>query len=57
MGMMEYNNDWKAIQQRFLPCKSEHQVLNSLVFAFWIWPWISCPFFFLNVEVATMIIF
>lgn len=26
MGMMEYNNDWKAIQQRFLPCKSEHQI-------------------------------
>ncbi|KAK9674057.1 hypothetical protein RND81_12G208200 [Saponaria officinalis] len=25
-GMMEYNNDWKAIQQRFLPCKSEHQI-------------------------------
>jgi len=23
---MEYNTDWKAIQQRFLPCKSKHQV-------------------------------
>ncbi|KAL2944160.1 Myb-like protein O [Bienertia sinuspersici] len=29
MGMMEYNNDWKAIQQRFLPCKSEHQGLKA----------------------------
>eukprot|EP00268_Persea_americana_P036923 TRINITY_DN36499_c0_g1_i2.p1 TRINITY_DN36499_c0_g1~~TRINITY_DN36499_c0_g1_i2.p1 ORF type:complete len:964 (+),score=215.33 TRINITY_DN36499_c0_g1_i2:1642-4533(+) len=26
MGLMEYNNDWKAIQQRFLPCKSENQI-------------------------------
>lgn len=26
MGIMEYNNDWKSIQQRFLPCKSEHQI-------------------------------
>lgn len=26
LGLMEYNTDWKAIQQRFLPCKSEHQV-------------------------------
>ncbi|XP_074311071.1 uncharacterized protein LOC141646958 isoform X2 [Silene latifolia] len=26
MGMMEYNNHWKAIQQRFLPCKTEHQI-------------------------------
>ncbi|XP_077237707.1 homeodomain-like superfamily protein isoform X2 [Tasmannia lanceolata] len=26
MGLMEYNNDWKAIQQRFLPCKSKHQI-------------------------------
>ncbi|XP_021840162.1 uncharacterized protein [Spinacia oleracea] len=25
-GIMEYNNDWKSIQQRFLPCKSEHQI-------------------------------
>ncbi|KAL6965440.1 hypothetical protein U1Q18_036492 [Sarracenia purpurea var. burkii] len=25
MGLMEYNTDWKAIQQRFLPCKSKHQ--------------------------------
>ncbi|XP_038689681.1 uncharacterized protein LOC119988639 isoform X2 [Tripterygium wilfordii] len=25
LGMMEYNTDWKAIQQRFLPCKSKHQ--------------------------------
>ncbi|KAL6493451.1 hypothetical protein OROGR_032230 [Orobanche gracilis] len=25
-GMMEYNADWKAIQQRFLPCKSRHQI-------------------------------
>ncbi|EPS74726.1 hypothetical protein M569_00028, partial [Genlisea aurea] len=26
MGLMEYNTDWKAIQQRFLPCKSRHQI-------------------------------
>ncbi|CAA6653925.1 unnamed protein product [Spirodela intermedia] len=26
MGLMEYNNDWGAIQQRFLPCKSKHQI-------------------------------
>ncbi|XP_057528474.1 uncharacterized protein LOC130807322 isoform X2 [Amaranthus tricolor] len=26
MGIMEYNNDWKAIRQRFLPCKLEHQI-------------------------------
>ncbi|KAL5974445.1 hypothetical protein ACLOJK_031110 [Asimina triloba] len=26
LGLMEYNNDWKAIQQRFLPCKSKHQI-------------------------------
>lgn len=26
MGLMEYNNDWKEIQQRFLPCKSKHQI-------------------------------
>ncbi|CAI9087183.1 OLC1v1021190C1 [Oldenlandia corymbosa var. corymbosa] len=26
MGLMEYNSDWKAIQQRFLPCKSKHQI-------------------------------
>lgn len=26
LGMMEYNTDWKAIKQRFLPCKSEHQI-------------------------------
>ncbi|WCJ20167.1 Homeodomain-like superfamily protein [Euphorbia peplus] len=26
LGMMELNTDWKAIQQRFLPCKSEHQI-------------------------------
>ncbi|KAL0417333.1 UNVERIFIED_CONTAM: hypothetical protein Slati_3565200 [Sesamum latifolium] len=25
LGLMEYNTDWKAIQQRFLPCKSRHQ--------------------------------
>lgn len=28
LGLMEYNTDWKAIQQRFLPCKSKHQVIN-----------------------------
>ena len=27
---MEYNTDWKAIQQRFLPCKSKHQVIFLL---------------------------
>ncbi|CAN0852320.1 Myb-like protein O [Linum grandiflorum] len=26
LGMMEYNTDWKAIQQRFLPSKSKHQI-------------------------------
>lgn len=26
MGLMECNTDWKAIQQRFLPCKSKHQI-------------------------------
>ncbi|KAJ0014525.1 hypothetical protein Pint_21845 [Pistacia integerrima] len=26
LGMMEYNSNWKAIQQRFLPCKTKHQI-------------------------------
>ncbi|KAG6639015.1 hypothetical protein CIPAW_10G071100 [Carya illinoinensis] len=26
LGLMEYNTDWKAIQQRFLPCKLKHQI-------------------------------
>ncbi|KAG6641690.1 uncharacterized protein LOC122275671 [Carya illinoinensis] len=26
LGLMEYNTDWKAIQQRFLPCKSKNQI-------------------------------
>ncbi|KAL5150784.1 Myb-like protein O [Glycine soja] len=26
LGIMEYNTDWKAIQQRFLPCKTKHQI-------------------------------
>lgn len=26
LGMLEYNTDWKAIQLRFLPCKSKHQI-------------------------------
>ncbi|KAL0908828.1 hypothetical protein M5K25_023337 [Dendrobium thyrsiflorum] len=26
MGIMEHNNDWLAIQQHFLPCKSTHQI-------------------------------
>lgn len=26
LGLMEYNSDWKAIQQRYLPCKSKHQI-------------------------------
>ncbi|KAK1306714.1 hypothetical protein QJS10_CPA10g01129 [Acorus calamus] len=26
MGLMEYNNDWELIQQRFLPCKTKHQI-------------------------------
>lgn len=26
MGMMEYNTDWGKIQQRYLPCKSKHQI-------------------------------
>ncbi|XP_021865322.2 uncharacterized protein [Spinacia oleracea] len=29
-GIMEYNNDWKSIQQRFLPCKSEHQNVRKM---------------------------
>lgn len=27
-GLMQYNTDWKAIQQRFLPSKSKHQVTH-----------------------------
>ncbi|CAN1180417.1 DEAD-box ATP-dependent RNA helicase 51 [Linum perenne] len=30
LGMMEYNTDWKAIQQRFLPCKSKHQAVRRM---------------------------
>ncbi|KQJ88273.1 uncharacterized protein LOC100833724 [Brachypodium distachyon] len=26
LGLLEYNNDWGAIQKRFLPCKSTHQI-------------------------------
>ncbi|XP_047325609.1 uncharacterized protein LOC124929323 [Impatiens glandulifera] len=26
LGLMEYNTDWETIQQRFLPCKSKHQI-------------------------------
>ncbi|KAG9448661.1 hypothetical protein H6P81_008626 [Aristolochia fimbriata] len=26
LGVMEYNNDWKSIQHRFLPCKTKHQI-------------------------------
>ncbi|XP_062228317.1 uncharacterized protein LOC133926403 isoform X2 [Phragmites australis] len=26
LGLQEYNNDWGAIQKRFLPCKSKHQI-------------------------------
>ncbi|CAA7031939.1 unnamed protein product [Microthlaspi erraticum] len=26
LGILEYNSDWKAIKQRFLPCKGEHQI-------------------------------
>ncbi|PKA56748.1 hypothetical protein AXF42_Ash002051 [Apostasia shenzhenica] len=26
MGLMEHNNDWLAIQQHFLPCKTTHQI-------------------------------
>jgi hypothetical protein len=26
LGILEYNTDWEAIQQRFLPSKSTHQV-------------------------------
>lgn len=26
LGLMECNSDWEAIQQRFLPCKSKHQI-------------------------------
>uniref|UniRef100_A0A1J3HTE4 GON-4-like protein n=1 Tax=Noccaea caerulescens TaxID=107243 RepID=A0A1J3HTE4_NOCCA len=26
LGIIEYNSDWKAIKQRFLPCKGEHQI-------------------------------
>ncbi|CAL5000268.1 unnamed protein product [Urochloa decumbens] len=26
LGIQEYNNDWGAIQKRFLPCKSDHQI-------------------------------
>ncbi|CAN0926683.1 Kinesin-like protein KIN-5B [Linum grandiflorum] len=30
LGMMEYNTDWKAIQQRFLPSKSKHQAVRKM---------------------------
>ncbi|XP_062088442.1 uncharacterized protein LOC133795005 [Humulus lupulus] len=26
LGMMDHNTDWKAIQQRLLPCKTKHQI-------------------------------
>ncbi|CAM0952735.1 unnamed protein product [Alopecurus aequalis] len=26
LGILEYNNNWGAIQKRFLPCKSTHQI-------------------------------
>ncbi|CAN6208404.1 unnamed protein product [Urochloa humidicola] len=26
LGIQEYNNDWGAIQKRFLPCKTNHQI-------------------------------
>ncbi|KAM0884960.1 hypothetical protein ACQ4PT_030659 [Festuca glaucescens] len=26
LGILEYNSDWDAIQKRFLPCKSTHQI-------------------------------
>ncbi|KAJ3693465.1 hypothetical protein LUZ60_008945 [Juncus effusus] len=26
LGFFEYNNDWDAIQKRYLPCKSKHQI-------------------------------
>ncbi|KAF3330244.1 Myb-like protein O [Carex littledalei] len=26
MGLMDYNNDWEAIQKHYLPCKSKHQI-------------------------------
>ncbi|XP_019253391.1 PREDICTED: uncharacterized protein LOC109232166 [Nicotiana attenuata] len=26
LGLMEYNTDWRAIQQHYLPCKSKHQI-------------------------------
>ncbi|KAL5578841.1 hypothetical protein UlMin_011283 [Ulmus minor] len=26
LGIMEYNTDWKAIRQRFLPCKNDKQI-------------------------------
>jgi hypothetical protein len=28
MGLMTFNTDWKAIQHRYLPTKSMHQVNN-----------------------------
>jgi len=33
LGIQEYNNDWGAIQKRFLPCKSKHQVFFVTHFA------------------------
>lgn len=33
-GLMEYNTDWKLIQQCFLPCKSKHQVTCDMDFLY-----------------------
>jgi hypothetical protein len=33
MGMITYNTDWLAIQQRFLPSKSVHQVPSFSIIA------------------------
>ncbi|KAM3319132.1 hypothetical protein P3S67_006332 [Capsicum chacoense] len=30
LDLMEYNTDWNAIQQRYLPCKSEHQAVRRM---------------------------
>ena len=47
MGLMIYNNDWKAIRERFLPSKSTHQVncIHTASFHVEIMVFVSCLWF------------